>query len=132
MFVLGENHFLKCGCLVGLENRIFRKSIFVDRKEKALTTEMNFRSYFHFFTSNEFWRERERERESERVRGRRAPVQSNDRRRTPSSSSCRSHTPVDLQSAPSIAISPSRQSRSTLREISVARDLAKHRAVEPS
>ena len=48
VFVLGENHFRKCGCLVGSENRIFRKLISVDLKKKALNTEMNFRSYFHF------------------------------------------------------------------------------------
>ena len=40
--------FWKCGCLVGPENRIFWKLIFVDKKKKALTMEMNFRSYFHF------------------------------------------------------------------------------------
>ena len=58
--------FWKYGCLVGSENRIFRKLISVDPKKKALTTEMNFRSYFHFKWIPE--RERERERESERER----------------------------------------------------------------
>ena len=50
--------FRKCGCLVGPENRIFRKLISVDWKKKALTTEMNFRSYFHF----KWIPEREREK----------------------------------------------------------------------
>ena len=50
---------------------------------------MNFHSYFHFKWISE--RERERER-----RGPRAPVQSDDRRRTPSSSPRRLHAPVDL------------------------------------
>ena len=40
--------FRKIGCLVGLENWIFRKSFSVDRKIVALTTEIHFRSYFHF------------------------------------------------------------------------------------
>ena len=48
VFVFGENHFRKCRCLVGPENRIFRKLISVDPKKKALITEMNFRTYFHF------------------------------------------------------------------------------------
>ena len=52
-------------------------------------------------------RPRERERERERARGRRgprAPVQSDDRRRTSSSSPRRSHAPVDLaSSSPTIA-----------------------------
>ena len=34
--------------MVGLENWIFRKSFSVDRKIVALTTEIHFRSYFHF------------------------------------------------------------------------------------
>ena len=73
--------FQKCGYLVGPENRIFRKLIFVDPKKKALTTEMNFRSYFHFKWIPE--RERERER----------------RTHSPSSSPLRSQAP-----APSIVI----------------------------
>ena len=72
--------FCKCGCLVGLENRIFRKSISFDRKKYALTTEIHFRSYFHFKWFPE--REREREREGEPQ----APVQSDDCQRTLSSS----------------------------------------------
>ena len=40
--------FRKIGCLVGLENWIFWKSFSVDHKIVALTTEIHFRSYFHF------------------------------------------------------------------------------------
>ena len=40
--------FCKIGCLVGFENRIFQKSFSFDRKKEALTTEIYFRSYFHF------------------------------------------------------------------------------------
>ena len=40
--------FYKINCLVGLENWIFWKSFSVDRKIVALTTEIHFRSYFHF------------------------------------------------------------------------------------
>ena len=53
--------FCKCGCLIGFENRIFRKSFSFDRKKEALTTEIHFRSYFHF----KWFSEREREREEE-------------------------------------------------------------------
>ena len=102
--------FRKCGCLVGLENRIFRKSISVDRKKYALTTEIHFRSYFHFKWFPEREREREREREEEEGEPR-APVQSDDRQQTPSSSSMiariglvdRSTAPI----APHRSISPS-------------------------
>ena len=87
MFVLGENHFRKCGCLVGPENRIFQKSISVDRKKYALTMEMNFRSYFHFKWIPD--RERERERESERKK-----------RRTPSSSPVRRSHALDIPVLP--------------------------------
>ena len=59
--------FRKIGCLVGFENRIFRKSFSFDRKKEALTTETHFRSYFHF----KWFPDRERERERERTRGRR-------------------------------------------------------------
>ena len=59
--------FRKCGCLVGPENSIFRKSISFDWKKYALTTEIHFRSYFHF----KWFPDRERERERERERGRR-------------------------------------------------------------
>ena len=67
--------FRKIGCLVGFENRIFWKSFSFNRKKEALTTEIHFRSYFHF----KWFPERERERERERSRLWR-------RRRTPSSS----------------------------------------------
>ena len=65
--------FCKCGCLIGFENRIFRKSFSFYRKKKALTMEIHFRSYFHFkwFSDRERERERETERETERERGRR-------------------------------------------------------------
>ena len=58
--------FRKCGCLVGPENRIFRKSISFDCKKYALTMEIHFRSYFHF----KWFPQRERERERERERRR--------------------------------------------------------------
>ena len=79
-----EMLFRKCGCLVGPENRIFRKLISVDqKKKKALTTEMNFRSYFHFKWIPERERERERERKGE--------ARTHQRRlHAPSSSSLRS------------------------------------------
>ena len=53
--------FRKIGYLVGFENRIFRKSFSFDRKKDVLTTEIHFRSYFHF----KWFLEREREREEE-------------------------------------------------------------------
>ena len=55
--------FRKIGCLVGFENRIFRKSFSFDCKKEALTTKILFRSYFHFKWFPE--REREKEREEE-------------------------------------------------------------------
>ena len=76
--------FRKLGCLVGPENRIFRKLISVDRKKMALTTEIILHFHFHFKVFPE--KERERERASAREEEDRAPVQSDDRRRTPSSS----------------------------------------------
>ena len=97
MFVLGENHFRKCGCLVGPKNRIFRKLISVDRKKKALTMEIILHFHFHFKVFPE------RERESERARGRRpssSPVQ-------------RSPTNLELQSAP-ISRAPVRRLRSEI------------------
>ena len=82
--------FWKWGCLIGPENRIFRKLISVDPKQLALTTEIILHFHFHFKAFPEKERERERERESERARGRR-----------PSSSPVRP-SPVnpELQSAP--------------------------------
>ena len=55
--------FRKIGCLVGFENRIFWKSFSFNRKKEALTTEIHFRSYFHFKWFSEGEREREREEE---------------------------------------------------------------------
>ena len=67
--------FRKIGCLVGLENWIFRKSFSVDRKIVALTTEIHFRSYFHFKWFSELGTRKEslrkgRTRERERTRDR--------------------------------------------------------------
>ena len=71
--------FRKWGCLVGPENRIFRKLISVDPKKMALTTEIILHFHFHFKVFPE--KERERERESERaIVDDRALVQSDDRR----------------------------------------------------
>ena len=70
MFVLGENHFRKCfsrNAGVWLVRKIeFSGNWFLlTQKKKALTTEMNFRSYFHFKWISE--------RESESARGRQRP-----------------------------------------------------------
>ena len=65
-------NFRKCGCLVGLENRIFRKLISVDPKKRLWLRKW---ISVPIFTSNEFPRERERERERARAReGDRDPV----------------------------------------------------------
>ena len=63
--------FRKIGCLVGLENWIFRKSFSVDRKIVALTTEIHFRFYFHFkwFPELGMCKGRTRERKNARSRG---------------------------------------------------------------
>ena len=87
-----EMLFGKCGCLVCPENRIFWKLISVGPKKKALTMEMNFRSYFHF----KWIPERERERERARAREGEA---SSRRSHAPSSSQHCSQAPT-----PSIAI----------------------------
>ena len=92
--------FRKCGCLVGPENSIFRKLISVDPKKKALTTEMNFRSYFHF--------KRSPERERERARGRQRPSQRRSHVQAPVSV-VRKHQ--RRRSRSEIANSPSRQSQ---------------------
>ena len=73
--------FRKYGCLVGFENKIFRKSFSFDRKKEALTTEIHCRSYFHF----KWFLDQERERESERKK-REPRSRLRRRRRTPSSS----------------------------------------------
>ena len=106
MFVLGENHLRKCRCLVGPENRIFRKLISVDRKKKALTMEMNFRSYFHFKWIPE--RERERAREGEARTHQSASFACTELQSAPFAST----NTVNRDLAPSIAISPLRRSRS--------------------
>ena len=150
--------FRKCGYLVGPENRIFRKLIFVDPKKKALTTEMNFRSYFHF----KWIPQREREREKNAL----TELQS-----APFASTSAVDCDLRSWSHAVIAISPSRRwSRSRLRaernrrvilqdrvvdhdlafasiaisrsgavlrkiaidDVVVELELAKHRAVEPS
>ena len=84
MFVLSENHFRKCECLVGLENRIFRKLISVDRKKKGF----DYGNEFPFLFSlqmNSGERERERERKKR-------PLSSSPVRRSPAN--------PELQSAP--------------------------------
>ena len=65
MFVLGEKHFRKWGCLVGPENSIFWKLKSVDRKKMPLTTKIILHFYFPFkiFPKNERERERARARE---------------------------------------------------------------------
>ena len=80
--------FQKWGCLVGPENRIFQKLISVDRKKIGF----DYGNHFTLsFSLQSISGERERERESERaIVDDRAPVQSDDRRRTPSSSPRRS------------------------------------------
>ena len=104
--------------MVGFENRIFRKSFSFDRKKDALTTEIHFRSYFHF----KWFLERKRERKK---RERRSHIR--HRRRTPSSSPTitrtRSHrsrrsqhradrtTPLDLASS-NLTIACTRSHRS--------------------
>ena len=137
--------FRKWGCLVGPENRIFRKLNSVDRKKMALTTEIILHFHFHFKVFPE--KERERERASAREEEDRAPVQSDDRRRTPSSSPiqprCRSRSiaPIAIGAvlrkiAIDNAISRRREDCDRHHEItiddailrSVDRDLAKHRA----
>ena len=62
--------FRKIGCLVGLENWIFRKSFSIDCKIVALTTEIHFRSYFHFkwFPELGTRKGRTRERKNARLR----------------------------------------------------------------
>ena len=116
--------FRKWGCLVGPENSIFRKLKSVDPKKMPLTTEIILHFYFPFkvFPENE----RERERARARVREeKKHSSQSDDRRRTPSSSPRRSH---ELQSDD---CNP--RSRSTARSLSSRdrdrwHDLAKRRS----
>ena len=95
--------FRKIGCLVGFENRIFRKSFSFDHKKEALTTEIHFRSYFHFKWFSEL---RCAKRAHRRAKGER------ERERTIS------RTRKGRKIVPSIAISPSCRSRS--RETSIA------------
>ena len=85
---LPEMLFWKCGCLVGPENRIFRKLISVDRKKKALTTEIILHFHFHFKVFLEKERERERERARERKK---TELQSDDRTVPLNLASARSH-----------------------------------------
>ena len=58
--------FWKWGCLVGLDNSIFRKLKSVDLKKQPLTTEMLLHFYFPFKAFPENERERERARASAR------------------------------------------------------------------
>ena len=153
---LSKMFFRKWWCLVGPKNRIFRKLISIGPKKMALTTEIILHFHFHF----KVFPEKERERESEcSIVDDRAPVQSDDRWRTPSSSLCRSRKlqsvdrdwcrrsrsrDVDRnldRNLAKIAISPLWvRAIDQRRDCVVDRDrrhgrrteLAKHRAVEPS
>ena len=102
--------FQKCGYLVGPENRIFRKLISGDPKKKALTTEMNFCSYFHFKWIPEREREREKNALTELQSAPFASTSAVDR-------DLRSWSHAvdrDLAFAPTIAISSSRRSFSEI------------------
>ena len=99
--------FRKWGCLVGPENRIFRKLISVDRKKMALTTEIILHFHFHFKVFPEKERERERERARERKK-------------------------IELQSSPTIVGEPRAPVRSDLASSNLTtairdHDLAQHR-----
>ena len=136
MFVLGENHFRKCfsgNAGVWLVRKIeFSGNWFpLTQKKKALTTEMNFHSYFHF----KWIPKREREREWEREREKHNQLAPSAR---PSSSQRHSQAPAssiairdrELAFAPIVI-------GAVLREIAidgavVGLELAKHCAVEPS
>ena len=64
-----EMLFRKWGCLVGPENRIFRKLISIDRKKNGF----DYGNHFTLsFSLQSISGKRERERESERARGRRS------------------------------------------------------------
>ena len=99
-------------------------------EKKWLWLRKTFYIHFHF----KVFPERERERASAREEEDRAPVQSDDRRRTPSSSPHRSRELQSDDCDPSARCFA--RSRSRLREIApsiavVRLELAKHRAVEP-
>ena len=156
VFVLGENHFRKCFSEnddVWLVRKIeFFENWYPLAQKKWLWLRKSF--YTFIFTSKYFRKKRERESECAIVDDR-APVQSDDRWRTPSSSSCRSRKlqsvdrdrcrrsrsrDVDRNLA-KIAISPLWvRAIDQRRDCVVDRDrrrgrrteLAKHRAVEPS
>ena len=91
--------FRKIGCLVGFENRIFRKSFLFDRKKEALTIEIHFHSYFHF----KWFPERERER-------RESPDHAFDITDEPRAPIQRSHAPdyTDLVNHSIVPIAPRR------------------------
>ena len=122
--------FRKCGCLVSPENRIFRKSISFDRKKYALTTEIHFRSYFHF----KWFPDRQRERESERKKRANPELQSNPTiAGKPRAPIWRSHTPV----APvSLIVAPRRSHRTAQSREFQSDDhthqIAPHRSILPS
>ena len=111
--------FRKIGYLVGFENRNFWKSFSFDRKKEVLTTEIHFRSYFHFKWFPERERERERKKRELRSHFRR-------HRRTPSSS-------------PTIARTRSHRSRrsqhhadhTTLLDLASTRSRLRPRAFDP-
>ena len=113
--------------MVGFENRIFRKSFSFDRKKDVLTTEIHFRSYFHF----KWFPERERERGRRGSPDHTFPSSSPTIARTKSHRSHRSQHRVDrtapldlafdLASAQSrlCAISPSTHESSTHQSLSM-------------
>ena len=142
MFVLGENHFRKCFSGNGdvwLVRKIeFSENWFPLTQKKWLWLQKSF--YTFIFTSKYFQRERERESKHAIVDDR-APIQSDDCRRTLSSSPCRSR---ELQSddrnprswltlreiAPSIAISQHQSRSSCLRKIAISRRRSRSRLRE--
>ena len=133
MFVLGENHFRKCFSGNGdvwLVRKIeFSENWFPLTQKKWLWLQKSF--YTFIFTSKYFRKKRERESERAIVDDR-APIQSDDCWRTPSSSPRRSRElqsdDRDLRSwltvrkiAPSITISQHQSRASRLREIAISR-----------
>ena len=131
MFVLGENHFRKCfsgnGGVWLVWKIEFSGNWFPLTEKKWLWLRKSF--YTFIFTSKYFRkkRERERERASAREEEDRAPVQSDDRRRTLSSSSRRSH---ELQSDDCDPRSRSRDVNCDLAKIAISRHRSWSRDVD--
>ena len=123
-----EMLFRKCGCLVGLENSIFRKLISVDPKKKGFDYGNEFP--FLFSLQMNSW-----ERERERARGRQRPSRRSSHVQAPVGV-VRKHQ--RRRSRSEIANSPSRRSqsarcftrsRSTLREIAPSIAISRSGAV---